>query len=129
MPTVTHEPTGEYPTSAKVHHLDLQAAAGELVAKLPGHGRQTKNLARESWMSIVMMAMESGDALHEHSAPGTVTVQVLSGHAAISAEEHAIDLRPGELVVFQPNICHDIRAEEQSVVLLTITGTDVVTVE
>jgi hypothetical protein len=28
------------------------------------------------------------------------------------------------LVLFQPNIRHDLRAEEQSVVLLTITGGD-----
>jgi len=124
MPEVTKPPTGEYPQPAKMHHLDLQAAAEQLKAKLPGNRRQTKSLARESGVSIIMMAMEAGDVVEEHSAPGIVTIQLVDGHAILVADGETIDLWPGELLVFQPGLVHNLRAEEQSVVVLTITGGD-----
>ena len=124
MPEVTKTPTGEYPKPAKTHHLDLEAAAAELRAKLPGTRRQTKSLARESGVSVIMMAMEAGDVHEKHSAPGVVTVQLLDGHAVLVSEGTTFDLRTGEMLVFQPRVVHDIRAEEQSVVVLTVTGGD-----
>ena len=122
MPEVTKMPTGEYPKSAKSHHLNLEAAAAELKAKLPGSRRQTKSLARESGVSVIMMAMEAGDAIEEHSAPGVVTVQLVDGHAILVADGETFDLRPGEMLLFQPGVVHNVRAEEQSVVVLTVTG-------
>jgi len=95
-----------------------------LVASLAGKSRQTRSLGREAGVSILMMAMESGDLLAEHSAKGTVTIHVLRGHAVLTAAGEPFDLRPGQLVMMQPAVRHDLRAEEQSVVLLTITGGD-----
>lgn len=124
MPETTHPPSGEYPKPASVYSLDLEAEADELVGKLPGHRRQTKSLARSFGVSVILMAMEAGDAIEEHSAAGVVTVQLVRGHARLSADGQAIDLRPGQLVMFQPGLRHDLRAEEQSVVVLTVTGGD-----
>lgn len=124
MPETTHTPAGEYPQPAATHYLDLDVEADRLVRELPGRRRQTKNLARESGVSVLLMAMEAGDALQEHSADGVVTVQGLRGYAVLSVSEESFELRPGRVMVFQPGVRHDIRAEEQSVVLLTITGGD-----
>ena len=122
MPEVTHQPAGEYPKAAPVHSLDLEAAATSLLETLPGHRRQTRSLARESGVSVIMMAMEGGDVLDKHHANGAVTVHLLDGHATLTARDETIDLRPGQLVMMQPNVTHNLRAEEQSVVLLTVTG-------
>lgn len=122
MPETTKTPSGNYPKPAATHPIDLQAAADRLVAELPGHGRRSENLAREAGVSLILMAMERGDVMAEHQAHGVVTVQVLRGHAALTAGEAAHDLRAGELVLLQPDVRHDLRAEEQSVVLLTIGG-------
>lgn len=122
MPRTTHTPTGDYPHPASVHDLDLTAIADKLTARLPGNRRQSENIARESGVSIVMVAMESGDAIQEHAADGVVSVQVLRGHAILSTPTETVDARPGQLVLFQPGVRHDLRAEEQSVVLLTVTG-------
>lgn len=124
MPETTQTPTGEYPKSQEVHHLDLEAEADQLLGELPNRGRQTRNLAREGGVSVILMAMESGDVIKEHKTTGATTVQVVRGHVTLTARAKSVSLRGAELVLFQPNILHDLRAEEQSVVLLTITGGD-----
>jgi quercetin dioxygenase-like cupin family protein len=68
------------------------------------------------------MAMEAGDAIAEHSAKGAVTVHLLRGHAVLTAGDESFELRPGRLVLLQPEVRHDIRAEVQSVVMLTVSG-------
>lgn len=124
MVETTHIPTGNYPKPAPVHSIDLEATADRLLAELPGSGRRTESLAREAGVSVLMMAMEGGDEIREHSAAGVVTAQLLRGHATLMANGAPNDLRPGQVLVFQPRVRHDVRAEEQSVLLLTITGGD-----
>lgn len=124
MPDTTRQPTGEYPRSTTARRIDLEEAADTLVATLAGKSRQSQSLGREAGVSLVMMALESGDLLAEHSAKGTVTVHVLRGHATLTAAGESFDLRPGQLVMMQPRVRHDVHAEEQSVVLLTIAGGD-----
>lgn len=122
MPETTHPPAGEYPRSAPVHHLDLEVAASQLLSELPGKRRRTRNLARESGVSAMLMALEAGDVVKEHSAEGVVTIQLLRGHVFVSMGSESLELRQEQLLMFQPGIRHDLRAEEQSVLLLTITG-------
>lgn len=122
MPETTHSPAGEYPRRMPVHHLDLDRAAGELLSELPSKRRRSRNLARESGVSAVLMAMEAGDSVMEHSADGVVLIQMLRGRTMVSVGGDSFDLRQGGLLMFQPGVSHDLRAEEQSVLLLTITG-------
>lgn len=122
MPDTTRDPVGEYPHAAAVHQVDLQAAANKLVQRLPGHGRQTENLAREGGVSVMMMAMEAGNSLKEHAADGVVTVQLLSGRVSLSANNETFELVPGHTLVFRSGVRHDVTAKDQSVILLTITG-------
>ena len=122
MPETTHPPSGQYPKPENAHHIDLVTAADELLAKLPGHSRQTRSLARESGVSTILMAMEGGDALEEHSAAGVVTVQLMSGLINLSAGGTSFELRPGQMVMIQAGVRHDVEAVAQSVILLTVTG-------
>ncbi len=124
MPRTTREPTGDFPKAEQVHHLDLRADAERLISGLAGRRRNSENLARESGVSVVMMAMEAGDTLSAHSAPGVVSIHVLRGRAIISSGDRTFDLTEGEMLLFQPAIVHDLRAVEQTVILLTVTGGD-----
>lgn len=81
---LAHIPKGDYPATAAVHLLDLESAADRLAASCPDR-RQTETLAREAGTSVVMMAMEAGDAIKEHSAKSPVSVQLLRGHVALNA--------------------------------------------
>ena len=122
MPGTTNKPTGNYPHSASVHHLDLNAIADRLLAGLNGAERNSENIARESGVSLVLMALAKGDKLDEHSSPGVVTVQVLRGVLRLEAAGETEVLQPGHLVMLQPSVPHRHTAEERSVVLLTVTG-------
>jgi len=122
MPTTTHTPTGQYPEPAPAHLIDIEAEADRLFEALPTGGRRTQTIAREGGVSLVLMAIEGGDAVREHSTPGATTVTAIRGHVVVTSGGQTMDLRPGQLVLFQPGIRHDLRAQEQSVVLLTISG-------
>jgi quercetin dioxygenase-like cupin family protein len=120
--TPSHVPTGNYPAHAPVHLLDLEAEADRLLAKLPGHRRQSETLAREAGVSVVMMAMEAGDIVSEHHAKSPVSIQLLRGHARLSVGSQESELRPGQLAFIQPELPHGLHAEEQSVVVITISA-------
>jgi len=122
MPDTTHPPSGHYPKPAAVHKLDLEAAADRLAATLPGHGRRSENLAREAGISLVMMVMEAGDTIDEHSADGVVIVHTLRGQLALTVAGEKSELRPGQLALLQPGVPHGLSARKQSVVILTIAG-------
>jgi quercetin dioxygenase-like cupin family protein len=68
------------------------------------------------------MAMEGGDVVQEHSAEGAVTVSLWRGHVTLTAAGETVEMREGQMVMFAPGIRHDVRAEEQSVLLLTVSG-------
>ena len=125
MPTTTRTPSGKFPERGPVHHLDLEAAADELLEQLPGNRRKSESLAREAGVSLVMMALEEGDALNEHAADGVVTVQLLRGRTTLTAEGETVTLQPRQMALFQPGIRHSVRADERSVILLTVTGGEV----
>jgi quercetin dioxygenase-like cupin family protein len=122
MPHTTHTPTGAYPAPAPAQFVDLEAIADQLLERLPGKTRQGETVARQGEVSVVMMAIEGGGALQEHKAAGPVVVRVFRGHAVVSVAGQTFDLREGELVMLEAGIPHDLRAEEQSVVLLTISN-------
>lgn len=122
MPETTRTPSGKYPQPAPVHVLDLEREADRLLAELPGRSRRSENIARESGVSLVLMALEGGHRLDDHAAEGVVTVHVLRGRATLRADGTARELGPGQVVLMQPGVRHDVIAGEQAVILLTVTG-------
>jgi len=127
LTTPAHIPSGDYPAHETAHVIDLEAAADRLIARLPGHRRQAETLAREGGASLVLMALEAGDVIQDHSAGGAVGVQLLRGFAVVTADSRSFELRPGQLVFMQPNVRHGVEAREQSVVLLTLSSPPVAT--
>jgi quercetin dioxygenase-like cupin family protein len=120
MPDTTHQPTGEYPHPAAIHHVDLTAESDGLLQQLPGTRRQGKNLAREGGLSVLLMAMEAGDELDEHAAAGPAAIQVLRGSIVVTSEETALTLGEGEMAMYQPGVRHGVRADQRAVILLTV---------
>jgi len=116
-----HIPTGNYPASAPVHVLDLELAADQMIAKMQGRRRHTETLAREAGTSVVMMAMEAGDVIKEHTAPSAVSVHLFRGMIELNAGGQSLELRAGQLAFLQPKVPHDLAAKEQSVVILTLS--------
>ncbi|GAA3765328.1 hypothetical protein GCM10022240_16950 [Microbacterium kribbense] len=72
----------------------------------------------------VVFAFDTGAELAEHTAPGPIVVQALSGHLTFTAEGVTKDLRPGALLHLDARIPHSVVALEPSKMLLMIIRKD-----
>lgn len=104
--------------------FSLPAESLQLLDSLGSHNRKALTLAKQPDLSIVLMAFKSGDRLAEHGAPGTVTIQVLSGHVQVSVLDEVIEAQEGMLVQIANGVKHDLLAEKDSVCLITVAAPD-----
>jgi quercetin dioxygenase-like cupin family protein len=86
-------------------------------------GRNSRTIHREHDISVLLIVMQSGAFLSEHKAPGAITVQVLEGRIAFTAEGQQVESGPLELITLAANMLHKVEALEASALLVTITGT------
>ena len=66
-----------------------------------------------------LIALVEGQALAEHESPPEATLQVLQGRVRVTAGDDVWAGGAGELLVIPPDR-HDLRALEDSVVLLSV---------
>ncbi|MBN9494394.1 hypothetical protein J0H33_13780 [bacterium] len=116
--TQTHNISGKRLT------FSLHAEGRQLLDSLGQHGRKAVTLAKQDDLSIVLMAIRGGDKLAEHSAPGTVTIHLLQGHAKIHLPDEDVDAHDGFLVQIADGLRHDVEAVTDSLVLITVASAD-----
>jgi len=104
------------------HLFSLEDALAELRAEdhpaRAGH-RQIALLQRPP-VTQVLFSFEAGGHLEEHSAHGLVTIHVLEGALHVKAEGTDHGLGAGDVLVLDPDVPHDVRADERSAMLLTV---------
>lgn len=83
-------------------------------------GRNAKTLVKNEDFRIVLSVLRSNALLHEHKAPGRISVQVLSGHIQMRVLDKVFDLPAGHLLALDRSVAHDVKALEESAFLLTI---------
>lgn len=83
-------------------------------------GHNAITLTKEPGLRLVLMLFGKGAKLTEHQAAGPLTFHVLSGSVAFRAGDRAETLGPGELVVLESAIRHEVEALEESACLLTL---------
>lgn len=84
-------------------------------------GRNSKTLVKQPDFRIVLIALQKGGHLEEHSADARISVYTLSGHVKLQLPEQTVDLPDGHLLVLDRALEHDLEALEESVILLTIS--------
>lgn len=84
------------------------------------HGHKQMTVFRGEHITHVVFAFDRDGYLAEHSAPGLVTIHVHAGRLRIAADGSDHDLGPGQLLVLAPSVPHDVRATEESVMMLTV---------
>lgn len=72
----------------------------------------------------IRICMSKGNIMHEHTAPGAITIMVLKGDVTIGGEETNIVLHDGEMIYFDAKIPHSLEANEQSIVRLVLSKND-----
>jgi quercetin dioxygenase-like cupin family protein len=104
------------------HLFDLTSEGDRLRAESQeardGHRQIT--LFRGDGVSIVLFDFDAGGFLKDHAADGSVTVHVLSGDIRMTTATEDYPMATGSLLVLKPGVSHDLRAETESRVLLTV---------
>lgn len=103
--------------------LGLVNLAQETERLAPGEGRsgrRAETLIKTDQLRVVLVTMREGSHLQEHTAPGPITIQALSGRFAVSIEEREQELDTDGLIVIASGIRHSVRAIEPGAFLLTI---------
>jgi len=83
-----------------------------------GHRQMT--LFQQGHLTHVVFAFDRDGHLAEHAAPGLVTIHVHSGLLAVTERGEVHELGAGQMLVLAPGVPHDVRAREESVMLLTV---------
>ena len=83
-------------------------------------GRNSKTLVKYPDFRIVLNAIKKNTRIAEHHADGRISVQTISGHIRMHAGGREFDLHPGQMLVLDRGMRHDVEALEDSAFLLTI---------
>ncbi len=102
--------------------LGLFSLADEIesFAQENASGRYARTLLKTPQIRVVLTYMEPGIALHEHTAPGPITIQPIRGRFTVTVENDEHELAPESLLAIDAHVRHSVRAEEKGVFLLTI---------
>lgn len=101
-----------------VFHLDE-----EIERFRPGNteaGRRAETLIKTDGLRVVLVTMVTGITLHEHTAPGPITIHGVKGRFVVTFEDQEHELRPGDLVSLATGVRHAVRTIEDGAFLLTI---------
>lgn len=74
---------------------------------------------REHDLRQTVVALAEGRSLGEHESPGDASLQVLLGTVRMTAGEDVWEGGPGDYVIIPP-LRHDLHADTDAVVLLTV---------
>lgn len=85
-------------------------------------GRLGRTLARSGRLRMVLVALNSGVEVGTHQADSPMTIQVLEGRIGFRVGGETHELSAGQVLFFGPGEAHDIRALEESALLLTISA-------
>jgi quercetin dioxygenase-like cupin family protein len=85
-------------------------------------GRAGRTLAKSGRLRLVLTAMQTGNVIGTHQAESPMTIHVLEGHIRYRAADGEHELRQGEVLFFGPGDAHDITAQTDSSLLITISA-------
>ncbi|HZW09599.1 MAG TPA: cupin domain-containing protein [Phycisphaerales bacterium] len=105
------------------HLFDLRRVAEELrrepTAVRDGHRQKT--LYKNGESTTALFDFEPGGTIPPHAAAGTVTILAVEGEFDVVHGGRAYRLSPGQLLVFAPDVPHDVRSPTGGVMLLTVS--------
>ena len=81
-------------------------------------------LVKTDTLRVVLVTMLAGGEMHEHAAPGPITIQVLQGAIRLTVEDNAQDLRAGQLISLAGGVQHAVDGIDDGAFLLTIAHLD-----
>lgn len=109
--------------------LDLDVAGARLRAqpayRQAGHAAAT--LVRERDLRVVLIELGAGGCLPVHHTVARVSIQAVRGRVRLQVGGATVTLAAGQLLVLDGGVAHDVTADRDSALLLTIAWHGAVT--
>jgi len=83
-------------------------------------GRRAETLIKTEGLRVVLVTMRAGITLHEHTAPGPLTIHALHGRFHVTFENQERELGPGDLLSLAAGVRHAVETLAEGAFLLTI---------
>ena len=118
------DPRADRPSPLSLHRYSLAEQLVRLRADAPirAHGRDSLTLVRGPDLTLILTALSTGSCLPAHRAPGPITVLVLDGRIAFSAQGERLELGPHSLLTLPARVLHEVDALEDSAILVSIAA-------
>ena len=100
--------------------LDTEIARFRPAERESVSGRRAEILIKTDDLRVLLVTMREGASLAEHSAPGTITIQVVEGEMTVEAEGATYEMEAGSLISLAAGIRHSVNARTDGAFLLTI---------
>ncbi len=98
-------------------HLDPLAAARAAIAASPS--RPATAVVHDSPDArLVVFRIAPGQEVPQHTSPSTVMITVLAGRGTLSGADGVRECGPGEMVTYEPDEVHAMRADSEELLLL-----------
>lgn len=85
-----------------------------------------KLLSDTDFSKEIRVVFAKDQIMEDHQAPFAITVQVIAGEIDFGTVAENVILFPGDLVSLKPHVVHNLKANEDSVVRLTLSKLDTV---
>ena len=72
----------------------------------------------------IRIAMRKGQNIKEHKTPFPIVVEIVSGKLNFGVEGKTHTFTPGQMIGLEANVPHDLTAQEESVVRLSLSKFD-----
>ena len=107
---------------AEVHQFAVPGEMLPLLQRVRGNKnkRSASALVKTGPIRVQVIALDEGGEWLNAAAEGPFTVQCLLGRARLSMQGREHRLTTGDLLVVDAGVQHDIRADEASVLLVTV---------
>lgn len=90
-------------------------------AWLHGTGPSSATLVKHADLRIVLIALRAKTSMPQHKTVARISIQTVAGHVRLRLPGRVIDLPAGQLLVLDHGVAHDVEAEEDSALLLTLS--------
>lgn len=105
--------------NVKFKQFDLNVEIERYPPNVPS-GRRSETLLKTPSLRVVLVTMRAGTELHDHVAPGPITLQPLQGRFMLILEGGEREVAVGTLMTLEGDTRHAVRAIEDGAFLLTI---------
>ncbi len=85
-------------------------------------GRAGQTLAKDGPLRLTLLVLRDGAEVGTHHAESPMTLQCLSGTLCYRIDGESFEIGAGELLFFGGGQAQDIRAVDDTAILLTVTG-------